>query len=426
MDIKALRGVNDILPAEIKEWQFIEEVARKTFELYGYEELRTPLIEEAALFVRTIGETTDIVEKQMYAFEAQGGRRVSLRPEATASVVRAYLQHAFDKKKKFAKFYYIGPMFRSERPQKGRLRQFHQLGVEAIGSYSPYLDTEVISLAVSLLKKIGITQSTVRLNTLGCRKDKKKIAGELEKNLKTQFNNLCEDCQQRFSRNIFRVLDCKNEKCRLLIHKLPLLYSSLCSACNDHFKKVKESLKILDVDYTIDPYLVRGLDYYTRTAFELTHKALGSQDALGAGGRYDNLVSDMNGPKVGAVGFALGIERLIMAPRIHKPKNLTDASTDVYIVTMGKEAYQQGFKIAHLLRGEGIITEIDYLDRSLKGQMRTANKNRAKFVVIFGESEVSKGKGTVKDMKTGRQEEISLDGFAKRMKEKLGNYEAHS
>ena len=420
MNIKALRGVSDILPAEVEKWQFIEEVAREVFGLYGYQEVRTPIIEEADLFKRSIGETTDIVEKQMYTFQDRGRRRVSLRPEATASVVRAYLEHTFDKKRGFTKFYYIGPMFRSERPQKGRMRQFHQLGVEAIGSYSPYLDGEIISLAVNLLKRIGITQSVVRINSLGCRKDKQRMAKELRENLQKRLSSLCGDCQQRFSHNVFRVLDCKNEKCRRLMHKLPPISDSLCSECSDHFRAVKESLKTLGIEYMIDPYLVRGLDYYTRTAFELTHPALGSKDATGAGGRYDNLVSDMNGPEVGAVGFALGIERLIIAlSASSQTEDKRSFSPEIYIVAVGAKDYRAAFKAAHLLRDNGITTEIDYLGRSLKGQMRAANRNGVRWVMIFGDEETKRGMVSVKDMKTGKQEEIDKDSFVEKMKEKL-------
>lgn len=426
MNVRTLRGTNDILPAEIKKWQFIEEVARKTFRLYGYEELRTPIIEETALFTRTIGETTDIVEKQMYTFQDQAKRKISLRPEATASVARAYLEHAFDKKRKFAKFYYIGPMFRSERPQKGRMRQFHQIGVEAIGSYDPCLDAEIMSLAINLLKKIGIAQPNLAINTLGCRKDKKKIAKELRENLKAQFSELCKSCQQRFSRNVFRVLDCKNENCRKITHKLPSLHQSLCPACSEHFKEVKKALDILDVKYSVDDYLVRGLDYYTKTAFEITHKALGSQDALGAGGRYDNLVSDMDGEETGAIGFALGVERLIIALSDHESKETTDSSIDLYIATKEEKAHEESFKMADLLRREGIATEIDYLNRSLKSQMRAADKNGVKFVAISGEPENNREKIILKDMGTGQQEEIDKNDFVKEMKRKLQDYEAHA
>lgn len=306
------------------------------------------------------------------------------------------------------------------------MRQFHQVGVEAIGSYSPYLDAEIMLLAISLLEKIGIVEPRLTINTLGCRNDKQRIAKELRENLKAQLNKLCKLCQRRFSRNIFRVLDCKNENCRKIIHKLPSFHQSLCPACSEHFKEVKGALDILDVKYSVDDYLVRGLDYYTRTAFEITHKALGGQDALGAGGRYDNLVSDMNGEETGAIGFALGIERLIIALGDHKPKEIIDSSIDVYIVARGPEAYGEGFKMAYLLRREGIATEIDYLNRSLKSQMRAADKSGVKFVAISGESEGDREKIILKDMGTGQQEEINKNNFVKEIKMKLQDYEAHA
>lgn len=301
---KKVPGTRDILPEEVSRWQKIEEISRKIFSVYDFQEIRTPIIEDIAVYSRSLGEFTEIVQKQMFLIKNNEDTYV-LRPEATASVVRAYIENNLDKTMGLARFYYIGPMFRLERPQKGRLRQFHHVGAEVIGSGEPKVDIEVISLADRLLDEWGISGYEIIVNSLGCKDDKKKLMEILHNALKGRLNNLCDECQRRFKNNVLRILDCKNENCQNVIKKLDLQDRHLCDDCRSHFARVKGGLDTLKIKYRINPYLVRGLDYYTRTVFEITHKNLGAQDALGAGGRYDNLVKELGGPDVSAIGFAL-------------------------------------------------------------------------------------------------------------------------
>ncbi|MCX5702478.1 MAG: histidine--tRNA ligase [Candidatus Omnitrophica bacterium] len=309
--LKKVPGTKDILPIEVSRWQKIEEISRKTFSVYNYQEIRTPIIEDIAVYARSLGEFTEIVQKQMFLVKNNEDTYV-LRPEGTASVVRAYIENSLDKTTGIAKFYYIGPMFRLERPQKGRLRQFHHIGAEVIGSGQAKVDIEVISLADRLLDEWGISGYEIIVNSLGCQEDKKKLIKILKDAFKYERDNLCDECQKRFQNNVLRILDCKNEGCQKVIKKLNLQDKHLCDDCSAHFTQVKSGLDALKIKYRISPYLVRGLDYYTRTVFEITHKDLGAQDALGAGGRYDNLVKELGGPDVSAMGFAFGIERLFL------------------------------------------------------------------------------------------------------------------
>lgn len=407
--IKALRGTKDLLPSEAKLWSNLEEKARRVFALFGYGELRTPVIEESALFVRSIGEGTDIVEKQMYTFLDRGERSITLRPEATASAVRAYLEHGMHNEGGLVKLFYIGPMFRAERPQAGRARQFHQIGVEAIGSYIPYLDAEIIALLCAILDAFGMSGYNIKLNSLGCEKDKKALSAGLRKSLEKHLDSLCEDCKLRYEKNALRILDCKEESCRNIIHKsFGGTNKYLCQECLAHFEAVKSTLNSLKINYQIEPYLVRGLDYYTKTSFEVTHQKLGAQDAIAAGGRYDNLVSDLGGPDKGACGFALGMERTITA--LHQsPK--TEGRIDVFLATIGEEAYKLGFKLAMDLRGSGISAEIDYEGKSLKAQMRAADKIGAQLVAIIGDDEIKNRSVTVRNMRTKEQLALPENDF---------------
>jgi len=417
MKIKAIRGTKDILPKDSQIWCFIEEKAKGLCELYGYRQIRTPLLEEARLFARSIGEATDIVQKEMYSFLDRKKRLLCLRPEATASVVRAYLEHGLDKSAHLAKFYYFGPMFRAERPQAGRLRQFHHIGVEAIGSLSPYLDVEVISLAVKILQEIGLEGFSVQLNSIGCRKDRQKYKLILRKALKNKLKLLCSDCHSRYKVNLLRIFDCKNVACKKVTRRLPSIVDSLCPQCHGHFFKVKQIMNSLNISYILNPYLVRGLDYYTKTCFEFVHPHLGAQNAVGAGGRYDDLVSDLGGPEKPAVGFALGIERLIAA--IAPGKEAEQANKifpALYVAVIGDEARQLAFKILHSLREQGIFCEMDYHNKSLKGQMRQADKLRAKYVAILGETELKKKVVILRDMQNKSQKEVKIDKLAGELK----------
>ncbi len=404
--ISGLRGMPDILPEEAGKWQRVEAAARAIFSQYGYEEIRTPILEETALFKRGVGEQTDIVQKQMYSFKDRGERDIALRPEGTAPIVRSYLENFLDKKTPLCRLYYIGPMFRSERPQAGRNRQFYQIGVEAIGSASPYLDAEVICLLVKLLETNGLGETELKINTLGCAKDKKAFEAVLKKALSPQLSRLCEDCQKRYQDNILRILDCKNESCRLLIHSAPKITDHICSDCAAHFDKVKKALDSVNIKYTINPHLVRGLDYYTGTVFEAAHKALGSQDAVAAGGRYDNLIEEMGGTSTPACGFAVGMERLLLAAN---DKIVSETKRpEVFLVLLGEEARQKGFGILAELRNKAVSAHADFEDKSLKSQMRLADRIKAKKVLIIGEEELKNGAVILKDMETGQQKEINI------------------
>lgn len=413
--IKRLKGTQDILPHQVSQPQRIEDISRREFELFGYREIRTPIIEETALFARSVGKETDIVSKQMYAFKDQGSRDICLRPEQTASVVRAYLENSLDKREGFVKLYYMGPMFRAERPQKGRLRQFHQIGVEVIGSYSVFVDAEIIILLNELLKKYSIGGYQFRINSLGCDKDKIKLKNRLKKELKPNLNVLCDDCKRRYKTNILRLLDCKNETCSNILRGVSL-DEDLCRACSDEFNKLKKLLDEAGITYKVSPALVRGLDYYTNVVFEVTAEGLGAQDAIAAGGRYDNLVSDLGGAKTGACGFAIGIERIIEAvSKSNAAEKAQEERTVTFIVTIGDKAYSEGFKLLRQLRNNGIPSDIDFQKKSLKAQMRYADKINAKYVVLLGEDELKSGMATIKDMRKGSEEKISLPELVKRL-----------
>jgi histidyl-tRNA synthetase len=406
---KRIPGTKDILPEETFSWQNVEAIARRIFSVYNYREIRTPIMEEAALFKRTLGSTTEIVQKQMFLIHNQEDV-YALRPEATASIVRSYLENNLEKTHGFTKLYYIGPMFRLERPQKGRLRQFHHIGVEAIGSGLPSLDVEVISLADQLLKSFGITGYQIKINSLGCPKDKQAFSVALKKRLMEKLSQLCADCQLRAKNNVLRILDCKNEDCQKIVKTLGVGLEHLCSDCSQHFEEVKCGLTNLGIPFSLTPQLVRGLDYYNRTVFEITHRDLGSQDAIGAGGRYNNLVQELGGDDTGAIGFAFGVERLLLVPNALKQK---PPQKLVYLITLGSAAKSAGMRILSQLRSAGIPAETDYLNKSLKGAMRAANDAGAAFVLILGDDELAKNTISIKNMAAGIQKQVSMQNLAK-------------
>ncbi len=407
------RGTSDILPEQIPAWQSLESKARKIFHTFGFKEIRTPLFEETDLFARSMGQTSDVVQKQMLnlhsqSAEEEGKVAYSLRPENTASVVRSYTQNSFDRKEGLSKLYYIGPMFRGERPQKGRLRQFHQMGVEAIGpdGATPYLDVEVISLAVTLLKSFGLSEFKLNINTLGSGEDKENFSKYLRAQLQPKLSSLCPDCQSRFERNVFRILDCKNKDCQKVVSQIELNDSYLSSESREYFNQVKKGLSDLQIPFEVSAKLVRGLDYYTHTVFEITGSSLGSQDALGAGGRYNRLVEELGGPNVPAVGFALGMERILIA--LGEKPAADEQTLDAFIVALDPSALSEGFSILNQLRQAGISSDIDYTLASMKSQMRLANKLKAKNALILGENEIKKQVVLVKNMTDSTQTEISI------------------
>lgn len=410
---KKVAGTKDILAPEISWWQKIENLSRSIFSVYNYQEIRPPIIEEAAVFSRSLGEFTEIVQKQMFLIKNKE-EIYALRPEATASIVRAYIENNLDKISALQKLYYIGAMFRLERPQKGRLRQFHHIGAEVIGSTDADIDVETVSLADSLLKAYAIDGYEIKINSLGCLNDKKELTRLLSNSLKGRLSDLCPECQERFKRNVLRILDCKNESCRRVIAKCNIRDNHLCDDCKTHFERVKQGLSDLNLNYEVMPHLVRGLDYYTRTVFEITHKSLGAQDALGAGGRYDNLVRELGGPDLGAIGFAFGVERLLLVTGLKN--NRQEDRNPVYLVTLGEQAKKEGRKILARLRQAAIACDTDYAGKSLKGAMRAAGDLGCQYVLILGDDELNKGVITLRDMGSGEQKEIKQDDLIRTLK----------
>ena len=405
MALRAPRGTQDILPVQAAAWQRLEATARRVFALYGYGEIRTPIFEHAQLFVKTTGETTDIVEKEMYTF-SKGRDEYALRPEATPSVVRAYLHQRLDRSAPFQKYYYIGPMFRHERPQLGRSRQFSQLGVEALGSCSPLLDAEIVRLGVHLLDESGAKNASVRMNTLGCGECRPAYRGKLREFVSGRIERLCPDCLRRVDRNVFRVLDCKVPACNEALADAPRADQHLCDGCTGHFGAVCKSLGDLRCSFTVDPTLVRGLDYYTRTVFEYVHGDLGAQDAVGGGGRYDNLIEASGGKPLGAIGFAMGIERMLLASAA--AEQAEDLRPAVCVVTVDDTARPWALAVADVIRCDGLSVDLDFEGRSLKSQMKRANRIGAAFVVIVGADEVAAAQAKLKDMETGQERTLPV------------------
>lgn len=406
-------GTKDILPGQSEQWQNLERISDKTFSCFNYRHIRTPIIEHAALFSRTLGEATEIVQKQMFLIKKDDEDVYALRPEATASICRAFIENNLDKTQGFVKVWYAGPMFRMERPQKGRLRQFHHIGAEAIGSASPEVDVEIIDLARTLLDNFKISGFTIVINSLGCGQDRKAFSQKLRERLKDKLGSLCEECVARYERNVLRILDCKNERCSAIAEDLVRGHDHLCPDCSAHFNSVKRGLDSLAIPYQVSPRLVRGLDYYTRTVFEFKHSELGSQqDALGAGGRYDGLVQELGGPQTPAIGFAFGVERLLLCQEAAEIK----PSPLVFCIPLGDAAVEAVRELVHGLRGQGIRCDGSYESRSLKGAMRRANDLGASTVLILGDNELAAGTVTLKDMASGAQENVSRKDLTARLK----------
>jgi len=409
MKISALKGFSDILPGEIESWRFVEEQAREVFTRYNFSEIRIPILEKTELFSRSLGETTDIVEKEMYTFADQDakGSLLTLRPEGTAGVVRAYVEAELYKTEPQSKLFYIGPMFRRERPQKGRLRQFHQIGAEILGRGDPIADAELLMLLKDFFSRVGLEGLTLELNSLGCVQCRPRYRRELLAFLKERGKQLCPNCQRRMERNPLRVLDCKEESCGEATRDAPSILDDLCLDCKGHFEMVRGLVQKHLPAYRLNHRMVRGLDYYCRTAFEWTSDRLGSQNAVAAGGRYDGLVEDLGGPATPGVGFAIGMERLVSLVDKERGGRL-----DVYVAWIGVEARGWAFALAQQLREGGMSAEMDGDEKSLKSQMRRADKLRARFVLMVGEDELKGGKATLRDMDTKGQEQIGLDRAA--------------
>jgi histidyl-tRNA synthetase len=414
--IHSIKGVKDILPADIARWQTIEAAARRLSGLYGFREIRVPIFEFTELFARSIGASTDIVEKEMYTFADRDGKLLTLRPEGTAGVVRAYIEHNLSAAATLQKYFYLGPMFRHERPQAGRLRQFHQFGVEAFGSASPLADVEVISLLWRFLTELQLPGLTLEMNSLGDPADRSAYKAVLADFLQQHKDRLCENCRRRMETNPLRVLDCKVPECRTATERAPSIVDSLSSPSRAHFDQVQTGLKDLDIPYITNPRLVRGLDYYTLTTFEVTSQHLGAQNAVGAGGRYDGLVETLGGPKTPAIGFAVGLERvsLMLPDSVVRP-----APTLVAVAAFGVQGSATGVRILHDLRSLGIPSDMDSRATTLKAHLRQADRIGASYVVMIGDDEVAKGHVLIRNMTTKEQEEIPLPTVARHLADRL-------
>lgn len=403
------RGTNDIIPGEIELWHELEGKIRQVCHAYGYHELRTPIFEHTELFQRGIGDTTDIVEKEMYTFVDRGERSITLRPEGTAPLVRAYIENNLGSGALPVKLYYYGPMFRYERPQAGRYRQFTQFGFEALGSSDPLLDVEAIALPIDLYKSCGLSGFQVELNSIGCAECRSVYRKELTAHFEPHADNLCRSCQGRLHRNPLRLLDCKVESCQVIAKDAPKITEYLCPDCADHFSQVQKYLDTLGISYVLNPRLVRGLDYYTRTVFEVTSSELGSQNAIGAGGRYDGLVQELGGKETPAVGFAVGVDRLLLALKNQGKLQLSPSGPALYLVHFGGETKHKAAELAQGLRGRGLWIELDYADRSIKAQMKAASRLNSQYVLIIGEDELAKNQAVLRNMGDGQEESVALD-----------------
>ena len=415
MRIQAIRGVKDIMPDEIEKWRWVENKANQVFTRYGFKEIRLPIFEKTKLFSRGIGETTDIVEKEMYTFEDRGGEKVTLRPEGTASVVRAFIEHKMYTSQTVQKFYYLGPMFRYERPQAGRFRQFYQIGVEAMGSHNPSIDAEVMIMLMEFFNVLGLNQFELQINSLGCNKCRPEYRETLKKSITNHLADLCENCNTRYQKNPLRVLDCKIERDIEIASGLPKITDYICNECKCHFEKVQALLRETQIPYSINYNLVRGLDYYTHTAFEVISRELGAQNAISGGGRYNTLVEEFEGPPTPCFGFALGLERLISLVPFDKMENI-ETNPDVFVVSLGEEAKLKVFNLVHQLRSGGISVERDYNGGSIKSQMRKANRSASSFALIIGENEIKSGNYQLKNMQDGKQSNITADSCVEEIK----------
>lgn len=412
----APRGTKDILPDTVGDWNYVEGEIRELCRRFGYSEIRTPIFEHTELFQRGIGEGTDVVDKEMYTFTDRGERSITLRPENTASAVRAYLQNKLYAQSNLVKLFYIGSMFRYDRPQAGRMREFHQFGVEALGEANPAVDAEVILLAMNLLEGLGLKDLELSINSVGCPKCRSKYRTVLQDFFRDKLEDLCEDCRSRFERSPLRILDCKKDSDKPYMADAPKITDCLCEECADHFAKLKELLTSAGISFTHDPRLVRGLDYYTKTAFEIKYPPLGAQSAVAGGGRYDGLIEEMGGNPTPAVGFATGLERLLLALESQNLLPEKNRSVDAYVVALGEAAQAEGFKLLNSLRQQGLSAAMDFAGRSMKAQMKQANKLGAKYSVILGEDEIAEGVVMLRSMEDSSQAKVPMNQVAEKIK----------
>ncbi|OAK74178.1 histidine--tRNA ligase [Lederbergia galactosidilytica] len=414
MTIQIPRGTQDILPGEVEKWQWIEETAKKICQLYQYQEIRTPIFEQTELFQRGVGDTTDIVQKEMYSFQDRGGRDLTLRPEGTAAIVRSFTENKmFGLPNQPVKLYYLGPMFRYERPQSGRYRQFVQFGVEALGSMDPVIDAEVIALAMEFYRSLGLKRLKLVINSLGDRESRTAHRNALIQHFQPRINEFCSDCQERLDKNPLRILDCKKDREHELMKSAPSILDFLNDESSTYFKQVQQYLNAMDIEFVVDPTLVRGLDYYNHTAFEIMSEAegFGAITTLCGGGRYNGLVKEMGGPDTPGIGFALSIERLIQALEAEAVPMEKNKQINAYIIALGEKAKDYSVVLLENLRRNGFSVERDYMNRKLKAQFKAAERLGAKYAVIIGDDELSSGVATVKKLDTGEQKEIALENL---------------
>ena len=416
---RAVKGTNDILPSDSHDWQFVEGKLLDTARLYGFKEIRVPVFEHTEVFLRSVGDTTDVVQKEMYTFEDKGGRSITLRPELTAGVIRSSIENGLVNGALPVKVCYVGGCYRYEKPQSGRLREFHQFGVECMGAAEPTADAEVIALARQLLGSVGIEKISLEINSIGCPECRKAYHAALKEYFSSKTDELCTTCCERLERNPMRILDCKSPVCSKIAAEAPVVLDYLCDDCHEHFEQVKAHLTAAGIEYTVNPHIVRGLDYYTRTVFEFVSGDIGAQSTVCGGGRYDGLVSQMGGPKVPSLGFAMGLERLMMVLKSQDTK-LPDAPTcDLYIAPLGEKAGLKATKLCADLRSEGYAVETDICSRGLKAQMKFANKISAKYSLVLGDDEIENGKAKLKDMTEGTETEIKIDEIVEELGEAI-------
>lgn len=417
---KAPRGTKDITPKDAYKWNYVENKFREICSLFGYEEMRTPVFEHTELFKRSVGDTTDIVQKEMYSFTDKGGRDITLKPEGTAGVVRAFIENKLYADTQPTKLFYITPCFRYERPQAGRQRQFHQFGIEALGSDKPSLDAEVIALAVQFFTEVGLKDLAVSINSVGCPTCRAEYNARLKEYLDAKSDVLCETCLERKDKNPMRVIDSKNPTCKENLNDIPFMVDHICDDCKDHFEKLQTYLKEMDINFVVDKTIVRGLDYYKKTAFEIISNDIGSQSTVCGGGRYDGLVEQLGGPKgVSGIGFALGAERLLLTMENNNIEIENPYATDIFIVTIGDEAKTKSFKLLKDLRTNHISAENDHLDRSVKAQFKYSDKINAKFTIVIGDDELANDTATLKNMSTSEQTTIKLSEIVQELKSRM-------
>lgn len=405
--IQAPKGTKDLLPADSYKWHFLEKRLREIAATYGCREIRTPIFEHTELFIRGVGETTDVVQKEMYTFNDKGDRSITLKPEGTAPAVRAFIENSLYNEVQPTKMYYFTPVFRYENVQKGRLRQHHQFGVEVFGAQGASIDAEVISLAMRVYKELGIKSIELNINNIGCPKCRKTYNDALKAYLKANYDNLCDTCKTRFEKNPMRILDCKDTNCKKIVKGAPVILDYLCEECDNHFTDLKKYLDALNIPYKIDPLIVRGLDYYSKTVFEIINDGI----TVCGGGRYDYLIEQVDGPPTPAIGFGMGLERLILTLEQNNIVIPDDTQIDLYIGSLGEEAKIKGFQLANSLREKGLKCDSDHLDRSVKAEMKYANKIGARYTLIIGEEELKSGKAKLKRMSDGETFDCDINNL---------------